>query len=48
MLIEFKIPPSVTRAMDAVDIDLFMQMLSTYKAITGSEQSRSIKGLLGK
>jgi len=48
MFIEFKCPPEVTREMAAVDIQLYMKMLSAYKAITGSEQNQAIKGLLGK
>ena len=48
MFVEFKCPPSVTREMDAVDIETYMKMLHIYKMITGSEQSKSIKGLLGK
>jgi len=48
MAIEFKIPPNITREMDAIDIELYMKMLSTYKAITGSEQNQAIKGLFGK
>jgi len=47
MAIEFKMSPREVREMDAVDIELYMKMLSTYKMITGSETQKSIKGLLG-
>jgi len=48
MAIEFKMSPEETRRMDAVDIELYMKMLSLYKTITGSEQNQAIKGLFGK
>jgi len=46
MAIEFKISPMKVREMSAVDVELYMEMLSTYKKITGSEQNQAIKGLL--
>ena len=48
MFIEFKCPPEVTREMSAIDIELYMKMLSAYKAITGSENNKAITGLLGR
>ena len=45
MFHEFGCRPEETRNMDANNVKTFMEMLALYKAITESEQSKTMKGL---